>query len=405
MKRSYILLVALLAIGYVRAFSQAEPCGTPDPGRAALSDISFALRAHATTNKVTETVKVIPIAFHVIRSFDGFPPDPTNISDAQIATQMQVLNDDFRGRSTGIDTEIEFCNAGVNRLLFPQFATVDQLGSAIALKDSIQVNPDSFLNVWIVNGLTNGGAALEAFSTYPKDLATHPELDGIVIDYSYFGTFPNSPSHRDGGRDLVHEIGHWLSLLHVFQGGCDDNSTCETQGDCCCDTPPQKERLYDCQTLKNSCKDDQPDKNDPVRNHMGYSNDQCKWEFTACQKARMQLCLDSIRRTAWFPLGSDCPRFKKAVDRNAVRDIQIAVYPNPFSNETSINVTVTGKETPVTVTILDTQGRQVATLLDYKVLPVGEHEYRFDAPYPGIYLARVASPWATKTIKLVRLAK
>lgn len=401
MKNLILLVLALIGFVTLRGYGQTIACGTPDTGKPSKADTEFALQAQSRSNKITATVKVIPIAFHVIRTFDGFPSDPTNVSDAQIASQMTVLNEDFRGISSGIDTEIEFCNAGVNRLLFPQFATVDQLTTAIALKDSIQVNPDSFLNVWIVNGVTNGGTGIEAFATFPKDLTTSPQLDGIVIDYNYFGTFPNTPSSRDGGRDLVHEIGHWLSLLHVFQGGCDDNATCATEGDCCCDTPPQALQLYDCQFRKNSCKDESPDERDPVRNHMGYSDDRCKREFTECQKARMQLALDSIRRTAWFPIGSDCPRFKMAVDRNATRDLAVSVYPNPFGSEASITITVIGKETPVTVTVVDAQGREVAVLLQNKLLAVGNHALRFDAPTSGIYLARVVSPWSTKTIKMV----
>lgn len=396
------MLAAAVTVSAIQVAGQNLRCGTTSPGHLSPVEIEFALKANSRVNKATAGVKVIPVAVNVIYSFNG---DPHNISDAVVESQMTVLNEDFRGVSGGIDTEIEFCLAGINRVLYADLMNFDRQLNDSQLKDSIQEDPSRFLNVWVVGSITDTIPGTKAYATFPNHFAQHPELDGIVIDSDFFGTFPIIPNANDGGRTLVHEVGHWLSLLHVFQGGCDDNLTCETEGDCCCDTPPQSIPHYGCKTTKNTCKDDQPDKNDPVRNYMGYSDDDCMRTFTECQKSRMHLALETFRPDTWFPEGGDCPQLRRpqpTTDPN--RGLQVSTHPNPFCMETEIQVTVEGKETPVTVTIMDTQGRVVTTLLDSKPLGIGSHRFGFKAPYPGLYLARVSSPWAARTIKLVSLA-
>ena len=57
-------------------------------------------------------LKIIPVVVHVIH--DG---GTNNISDAQIQSQIAILNEDFRkkiatnGYGNGVDTDIEFCLA------------------------------------------------------------------------------------------------------------------------------------------------------------------------------------------------------------------------------------------------------------------------------------------------------
>jgi hypothetical protein len=373
------------------------------PAQLGPADIEFGLLAQQRANKVTGIVKVIPVAVHVIYSIEL--NDPHNISLNQITSQIDQLNADFSGQSGGVDTEIQFCLAGVNRVLLPNLINIESTGNGAILKDSVQADPNRFLNVWVVSSVTTSGSFSYAYSTFPQQLATAPQLDGIVCRSFFFGNVGNiaTGDDYDMGRTMVHEVGHWLSLLHVFQNGCDNASNCATEGDCCCDTPPQLEEIRKCPFRRNTCRNDSPDKADPLHNFMGYTSDKCRTEFTECQKARMQLCLETLRPNGWFPVGSDCPPLRMAAP--TLRDLKVTCYPNPFSTETSISVVVEGKETPVTVTILDGLGRQVATLLDYKALPVGNHAFNFDAPAPGMYLARVASPWATKTIKLVSLTK
>jgi hypothetical protein len=84
------------------------------------------------------------------------------------------------------------------------------------------------------------------------------------------------------GVALVHEVGHYLGLFHVFEGTCND------MGDWVNDTPPA---LYPawrgaaCGTVQDSCP--QRDGVDDVSNYMNYAAELCEDHFTPLQRQRM----------------------------------------------------------------------------------------------------------------------
>jgi hypothetical protein len=49
------------------------------------------------------------------------------------------------------------------------------------------------------------------------------------------------------GKTLTHEVGHWLGLLHPFEGGCVGG------GDFVDDTPPQASKTSGCPAFKDTC--------------------------------------------------------------------------------------------------------------------------------------------------------
>lgn len=65
--------------------------------------------------------------------------------------------------------------------------------------------------------------------------------DGVVIKYTALpgGSFP--PFNE--GAIAVHELGHWLGLLDIFDG-----SSCTGEGDGIDDTPQQKDATFGCPT-------------------------------------------------------------------------------------------------------------------------------------------------------------
>jgi hypothetical protein len=406
MKGKIIGLAALALVFSHYLAGQVVRCGTPDQDNLTIEDIIFAKAASSRAGKTTVGIKTIPIAVHVIYANAS---DDNNIDDAQIQDQINILNADYAGGSGGVDTEIRFCLAGVNRIQSAANASITYGANHQTMKALSQEDPNTYLNIWIVDAIsTPTGGNILGYTTFPKGFQMNQQLDGVVIADDYFGsigTASNNPPYTEG-RTATHEIGHWLNLFHVFQNGCDDSWTCEFKGDCCCDTPPQDTAYYKCKTLKNSCHGDNPDERDPIRNYMGYSDDDCMEEFTNCQKGRMQLTLDSLRPSAFFSSG-DCPPFKWAggTAQSGLSEFNVSVFPNPSKETVTLRLNVIGKETPINVDIYDAQGKLVASLATSSVLAVGQHEYRFDTPAPGIYLARVASPWATKTIKLVSITK
>ena len=108
--------------------------------------------------------------------------------------------------------------------------------------------------------------------------------DAITIDDNAFGSygcgqvFPQFPYNI--GRTLVHEIGHYLYLNHIWAnsadiGGCSND-------DAVSDTPNCSEPNYGCPSQNTSC-----GSIDLHMNYMDYVNDACMYMFTEGQAQRM----------------------------------------------------------------------------------------------------------------------
>lgn len=97
-------------------------------------------------------------------------------------------------------------------------------------------------------------------------------------------------------------MGHYLNLLHTFQGGC-PNGDCLTNGDQVCDTPPDQVTFSACGY--NSCATDTDDTSpnnpltfdvvDRTENYMDYSPFSCYHAFTPGQADRMYDAIELAR--------------------------------------------------------------------------------------------------------------
>jgi Pregnancy-associated plasma protein-A len=75
--------------------------------------------------------------------------------------------------------------------------------------------------------------------TFPDQASQRTfDVDGVVIAPD---TLPGAPdSSYNQGITLVHEVGHWLSLFHTFQGdGNAADAGCFGNGDYIFDTPAE----------------------------------------------------------------------------------------------------------------------------------------------------------------------
>ena len=261
----------------------------------------------ATENPTAaRTVVHIPVVVHVV-----YYGSLENISDAQIQSQIDVLNDDYRLLNANAgsipqafqpfaaDVELEFCLASLdpqgqptngitrtstNWLNIGQIQAPD--GSPricyTALGGHDAWAPDQYLNIWVA-GI---GGGILGFGTLPG--TAPPEEEGVVIDPRYFGTtgfaalFP--PHHL--GRTATHEIGHYLGLFHIWGGNenvCDDD-------DDVADTPVQRGPFFGCPAYPQlSCGNSAM-----FMNYMDYTDDACMSFFTFGQKERMWATLNAV---------------------------------------------------------------------------------------------------------------
>ena len=148
--------------------------------------------------RVTARLVRIPVVVHVVHR-----ADEENISDAQVKSQIDVLNKDFRAKNTDkskvpavwkslvIDSNIEFELAkrdpkgkqttGITRTA----TTVEGFGPNDTVKSrktgGVDAWPaDKYVNMWVCN-LTDG---LLGYAQFPGGPA---KTDGVVILYTAFG--------------------------------------------------------------------------------------------------------------------------------------------------------------------------------------------------------------------------
>lgn len=238
----------------------------------------------------TRAVVTIPVVFHVV-----YNTSAQNVSNAQIAAQLKVLNDDFRNATAvagGANVEVLFVMAkrtpsgaattGIER----KFTTATSFSFTGTLGEPVKNtayglaawNATKYLNIW----LCNLGGGLLGYATFPSSLASTPSLDGVVCLYSSLPGGTAAPYNL--GRTMTHEVGHWLNLYHTFQGGCAASTT--NGGDLVYDTPAEKSPAFGCPVGRNSCLNIAGD--DPIKNFMDYTDDSCMNQYTPGQKARAQ---------------------------------------------------------------------------------------------------------------------
>lgn len=247
-----------------------------------------------------EGIVIIPTVVHVVWNLPV-----QNISDDQIYSQIDVLNEDFRRwnldtvntpapfKPLGADCEIEFRLAardpngnpsiGITRT----YTTVTQfVNNAVKFTSSggrDAWDRDRYMNIWVCNL----GGGLLGFAQFPGG---PPSTDGIVVGYNYFGRIGTLSAPFNKGRTATHEVGHWLWLYHIW-----GDSYCGN--DLISDTPVQQDENYGCPVFPhrpNSCNTSNPH-GDMFMNYMDYTDDGCMNIFTHGQSARMYSALAGPR--------------------------------------------------------------------------------------------------------------
>ncbi|MBA3679689.1 MAG: T9SS type A sorting domain-containing protein [Bacteroidetes bacterium] len=273
------------------------------------------IKKASAAKSATASLYIIPIVFHVIHTGGS-----GNISDAQIIDQVQILNKEFpRQQADTVLTPAAFKTAaGAFNVEF-RLATIDPNGNCTnginRVYNSISncsVNEDDpkslsywpsnkYLNVWLVQSMHysgQSGCAGGGYATFPGGAAT---LDGINIRGDLISNIGTSASNSGWGnfkgRYLIHELGHWFNLRHIW-----GDANCGN--DLVSDTPPHVNSNSGCPNFprnpNNSCGGGP--NGEMYTDYMDYTNGSCLNMFTAGQVVRMTACINgaaSGRNNLW----------------------------------------------------------------------------------------------------------
>lgn len=314
----FLALSATAQDNHAHSGSPQRTCGTEQPGEEYESWLQPHIRQYseqAASSRTGSVVYTIPVVFHVIHTGTAIGAG-YNISDAQILSQITVLNEDFRKlnadwstvpsvfQGVSADCEIQFCLAqrnpaglpstGINRInrTSLNFTAPPYQKTYIdtAIKPRTIWNVNQYLNIWVLPDFSSGASQLLGYATFPPSSGL-PGLsagfgttttDGVVLWYRCVGRTGNLDPSYNKGRTATHEIGHWLGLRHIW-----GDATCGN--DFCSDTPPQNTANYGNPVFPSvsSCTGNAPN-GDMFMNYMDYCNDLSLKMYTNNQKTRIQ---------------------------------------------------------------------------------------------------------------------
>ncbi len=316
-----LLVIIFLGFAFQSLKSQyIFDCGTDQNNDFGNGEIEFNYLRNISQGLIKSTrgqTTVLPVIVHIIHN-NGVE----NISDAQIKKGIEYLNSAFKNDGIfqsilGVDVEVQFCLSSRK----PDGSPTDGIDRFISedtdmsIKKDINTNPNiiqwdpfSYINIWVVKDACKFNNCNAVGYAYPPQY--HGKYgDGIVVEASDFG------NSKENASVLIHEMGHYLGLLHTFDNGC-KNENCLTDGDKVCDTPPDKfvAPSIPCLTTDNSCvtDDDDPSINNPYRsislggigeqfdmnrNYMDYVDLNCYEQFTTGQKKRIHFFIDNVRNS------------------------------------------------------------------------------------------------------------
>jgi Pregnancy-associated plasma protein-A/Secretion system C-terminal sorting domain len=341
-------------------FAQEERCGTRMPRSTVPPSYSFPnARTEGDCGGRTEddVIYELPVIVHIMHIGEKIG-EGSNISAAQVQSQIDVLNEDFNLSNSNLENTLSAFRervgfAGIRFVLakydpkgklMPEEGIDRQLTSKLVwdsweideiIKPQTIWNPKQYINIWTVGDVFS----YYGYSTYPQasglegisSNGSDENTDGIALDHSVMGSYAKVQTAQlksrplfNLGRTLTHEMGHFLGLLHTW--GEASSSNC-FYSDYCADTPPTSGDSRGCLLSKYVCGNTVM-----VQNYMDYSDDACMTLFTKNQVERMRTALkNGLRRKELISspvLGLNTALLEK----------KIRLYPNPSDRFVNVEI-------------------------------------------------------------------
>jgi hypothetical protein len=343
----------------------------------------------------------IPVVVHIV-----YNNSAQNISDAQVQSQIAVLNRDYH-KQNGDTAKIPFYYSGSAADCNIRFilANVDTNGNTttgivrrqtnqriFAYDDAIKFTArggddawdrDRYLNIW-VGHLSTG---VLGYSSSP---GCDKQTDGVAIDLTAFGTMGTAAAPFNLGRTATHEIGHWLNLIHIWgDASCGDDEVDDT---------PQQEMatrgnpsgmIFSCGSTPYG---------NMYMNYMDFTDDAGMHLFTYGQRDRIRSLFDQggFRNAILFSTGlapgSIPDETATEIPVNGGSNTSISIYPNPVADVLRIVYTDGAKMGVMLVEIYNQVGQKVMTTritggtpIDLSSLPQGFYFLRLNGEKSGSY--------------------
>lgn len=373
----------------------------------------------------SDTLYRIPVVVHIV-----YHQPVENLPDSLVYNQIEVLNRDYRRQNAdtvslrpafnglGADAGIEFYLAcidpngnpttGITRTYTNKSSFGNLFGGQV---DEVKFDSTGgksgwdhsrYLNIWVCN---TGGAVLGL--AYPPMGAPNwpanafpvdPRLQGVVVHYEVFGR--NNPyatgqyAIADQGRTLVHEIGHYLGLRHIWGDGLLSIigiPDCSVD-DGIADTPNSgtNSQVEGCLPTKNTCNDGPEDLPDMWENYMDYSEERCQNIFTRGQIQLMRAMIATARSTLLQPLCADTildTTSSTMLNHSSFLFQSIYLYPNPAEEQLYIE----SKYTAIVATrFFNEVGREVSSMCSLSSISTS-HTLVFHTAslLPGVYFLEI----------------